>query len=321
MSGAAKIWIVTAVSLILLGCMILAGVMMRLDWDFTKLSTGKFDTVEHEIKEAFSGFSIDCDTAGVEFVPSEDGKSKVVCYEQEKSGHTVQVRDGVLFIELTDTRKWYEHIGINLGTPKITLYVPEGAYGVLEIENDTGAVKLPAAFSFESIRISEDTGAVRCEASATKEIDIESDTGAIHLSNVTAGSLKLEVSTGAIDLSKVTCEGDAQIEVSTGRTTLTDLKCNRFFSEGSTGDIRFNNVLVRERLAVERSTGDVLLNASDAGELFITTDTGSVTGSLLSEKVFLTKTDTGRVRVPQSTVGGRCEITTDTGDIKIDIIK
>ena len=321
MSRAAKIWLVTAVSLILAGCMILVGAMMRLDWDFMKLSTEKFETEEYEINEAFSSISVDCDTAGVEFVPSEDGKSRVICYEREKAKHTVQVRDGVLFVELTDTRKWYEYIGIHWGTPKITLYVPAGAYGALEIENDTGAVKLPAAFSFESIRISEDTGAVRCEASATKEIDIENDTGAIHLSNVTAGSLKLEVSTGAIDLSKVTCEGDAQIEVSTGRTTLTDLKCNRFFSEGSTGDIRFNNVIVKERLTVERSTGDVRLNASDAGELSITTDTGSVTGTLLSEKIFLTETDTGRVRVPQSTAGGRCEITTDTGDIKIEIIK
>jgi len=49
--------------------------------------------------------------------------------------------------------------------------------------------------------------------------------------------------------------------------------------------------------------------------LRIKTDTGNVTGTLLSEKVFLVETDTGRINVPRTTAGGVCEITTDTGDV------
>ena len=49
------------------------------------------------------------------------------------------------------------------------------------------------------------------------------------------------------------------------------------------------------------------------------TDTGDVRGSLLSEKVFIVNTDTGRKEVPDTITGGRCEITTDTGDVKITI--
>ena len=51
----------------------------------------------------------------------------------------------------------------------------------------------------------------------------------------------------------------------------------------------------------------------------ITTDTGNVKGSLLSEKVFIVSTDTGKKQVPNTITGGRCEITTDTGDIIISI--
>ena len=58
----------------------------------------------------------------------------------------------------------------------------------------------------------------------------------------------------------------------------------------------------------------------DAAEITVKTGTGDVTGTLLSDKVFLTETGTGRIDVPKSTVGGRCEINTDTGDIKIDIV-
>ena len=49
------------------------------------------------------------------------------------------------------------------------------------------------------------------------------------------------------------------------------------------------------------------------------THTGDVSGNLLSDKVFITETDTGRIDVPKTTTGGKCEIKTDTGDIRISI--
>ena len=67
--------------------------------------------------------------------------------------------------------------------------------------------------------------------------------------------------------------------------------------------------------------GDVMLEKCDAAVLEIETDTGDVKGSLLSDKVFLVETDTGRVSVPHSTSGGRCEVSTDTGDIQLTLAK
>ena len=74
-----------------------------------------------------------------------------------------------------------------------------------------------------------------------------------------------------------------------------------------------------EKFSVTRTTGYVKLDGCDASEIVIKTDTGDVTGTLLTEKVFIAHTDTGRVKVPNTTSGGRCEITTDTGNIKITI--
>ncbi|MBQ3893898.1 MAG: DUF4097 family beta strand repeat protein, partial [Clostridia bacterium] len=75
------------------------------------------------------------------------------------------------------------------------------------------------------------------------------------------------------------------------------------------------------RFDIERDTGDVKFDRCDAAEIKVETDTGDVTGTLLTEKVFITKTDTGKVSVPSAASGGRCEIETDTGDIKISIAK
>lgn len=97
------------------------------------------------------------------------------------------------------------------------------------------------------------------------------------------------------------------------------MRCNRLTSGGSTGTAVLQNVVAEASISVERSTGDVRLDRCDAGELSVKTSTGSVTGSLPTEKVFVTHTDIGRVDLPATAVGGKCEISTTTRDIRIRI--
>lgn len=319
MSKATKIWIIVASSLILLGVIVFGGAMVVNKWDFIKLSTSRYETERHGITEAYQNISIITDTADVVLVPSEDGKSEVVCYEQENIAHSVTVKDGTLTVELVDTRKWYEHIGISFGSPKITLCIPQGEYGALSVKESTGDVDIPGDFQFESVDISVSTGDVRSYASATEAIKISASTGYISLEGISAGSLELSTSTGKIAVTDVKCEGRVTVSVSTGRSCLTDITCQSLVSSGDTGDMSMKNVIVSEKLSVERSTGDVNFEACDAAEISVKTDTGDVRGSLITDKVFITRTDTGEVDVPNSITGGRCEISTDTGDIKITV--
>ena len=91
--------------------------------------------------------------------------------------------------------------------------------------------------------------------------------------------------------------------------------------ETDTGNILLDNIIATGKLSIETDTGNVNLEACDASEVFIKTDTGHIKGGLLSEKVFIAHTDTGRIDVPKTVTGGRCEVETDTGDIKITIQK
>lgn len=314
-----KVWLIIAVSFVLLGGILFAGVMSTLGWDFTKLSTEKFETNTYEISEMFDAISMDTDTADIVFAASDDGICKVVCFEQENAKHSVVVQDDTLTIRVADQREWYQYIGINFSTPKITVYLPEDPYTALLIKESTGAIEIPKEFKFEDVDISLSTGAVKFFASVSDVLKINTSTGGIHVESISAGVLDLSVSTGNITVSHVTCDGDVKINVSTGKTNMTDIRCKNLISSGDTGDISLKNVIATEKFSVERSTGDVKLERSDAAEIYIETDTGDVTGTLLSEKVFIAETDTGRVDVPKTATGGKCEINTDTGDIKISI--
>lgn len=320
MSKKTVIWIITASALVLVGCMIFGGLMTMLNWNFSKLSTTKYETNTHKITEDFTDIRIVTDTADIEFIPSDEAECRVVCYEATNAKHAVSVEEGALNIKLNDTRKWYEHIGISFGgTPKITLYVPNGEYGSLTVTLSTGDVKTAKELSFNIIDICASTGDIKNFSSASEGISIVTTTGNINVENVSAASLSLSVSTGKVTASSVNCEGDINLNVSTGKAHFTDIKCKSFISDGSTGDLILENVIASEAFSIERSTGDIRLDSCDASELKLETSTGDVVGTLCSDKVFIANTDTGNVDLPQTTTGGKCEITTSTGDIEIEI--
>lgn len=315
-----KIWLITATALVSLGLLLFLTVMSINGWDFNKVSTEKMQTKTHEISQTFTSVAIETDTADVRIVKAVDGVSKVVCYEEEKNTHTVSVESGVLTVKEIDERAWYEHIGIQFSQPTVTLYLVEAGYTALTVKGSTGDVQIQD-FRFDSVDVSISTGDVKAYASVSGLMKIKTSTGDIDVENTSAGGLELSVSTGEIELDSVAVASGLKIDVHTGEAELFNVSCKTLTSSGSTGGMTLHNVIVSETMSIKRSTGDIQFEACDAGEIFIKTDTGYVKGSLLSEKDFVAKSDTGTVKVPSTHTGGKCEISTDTGDIKISIKK
>ena len=319
MGKAMKIWLIIAIALVVVGAGVFTAALAACGWDFSKLSTVQFETNTYSGTDRITGIRVDTDTADIRFAPSEDGQWKVVCHEAEKMNHTVSVKDGILTIKVVDEREWYDHIGIWIGSETVTLYLPEQEYASLVIRESTGDVEVPKAFRFGTIDINVSTGAVRNYASATGVIKITASTGDIHVEDVSAASMELSVTTGHVTGRGLTCEGKLSVGVSTGDAQLTDVKCENFTSDGSTGDIVLKDVIATGKMSIDRSTGDVKFDACDAAEILVETSTGNVTGSLRSDKIFIARASTGDVDVPATTSGGKCQITTSTGDIRIRI--
>lgn len=315
------IWAVVATLLVVMGGIVFILAMRMKNWDFKTIGDKKYQTNTVNITEEFSNISINSDTEDIAFVPSADGGCKVEFYESQKEKHTAKVENGALVIsKMKDNRKWYEYISLfSFGTEKITVYLPQGEYDSLYIKESTGEIEIPGDFSFGGVDIDVSTGNVNFAALSSGNLNIKASTGDINVKGISVGQLNLVVSTGRVDVTKTNCQGDANITVSTGKINLDDLSCVNLNSSGSTGNITLANVICSEKMNIKRSTGDVRLNGSDASEIIIETDTGDVSGTLLSDKVFITKSDTGEIDVPETVTGGKCKITTDTGDVRISI--
>ncbi|MBQ7408453.1 MAG: DUF4097 family beta strand repeat protein [Clostridia bacterium] len=318
MSKNTKKWLVVAVLLILLGTAVLAITGCSIDFDFTRLQSEKYTIKTYEVNDEFNSISIKADTANVSFIHSANEKCRVECSESKNVKYLVRAQNGQLTIEIIDTRKWYEHINFNFEEEKIAVYLPQKEYLSLVINASTGGVEIPNDFSFESVNVAVSTGAIKCYSSA-KNIKINASTGSVCVENISTDLLEVNLSTGNVTMLNVNCNGLIKIDLSTGKTQLINVTCKSVSSSGSTGDISLNNVIALKNFYITRSTGDVYFEGCDAAQTYIKTDTGDVEGSFLSEKVFTVSTDTGKIQVPNSSSGGRCEIITDTGDIEINI--
>ena len=299
MKKTTKIALILAVVLILVGGAVFTLASMAADWNYETLKYESFEVNKYQYEEEVQNITLKTDTANVYFYPSSDGELRVECYEHIKAKHTVSVVGDTLSIELQDARKWYDHIGISFQSPEITVYLPKKTYDTLAVRTTTGDTLIKNDLEFQNIEINQSTGRVNCYASAAERMKIRTSTGEIHLKDGKVGALELEVSTGDSTLENITCKSLESVD--------------------STGDVTLKNTVVDGALSVKRSTGRVHFWDCDAAEIFIKTDTGDVRGTLLTEKIFFTETDTGSVTTPKTASGGKCEIITDTGDIYVEI--
>ena len=314
--------VIISVVLMLLGAAVLAGAYAYSGFDISRFGRDVFEAKTYTEDGDFTKISIAALDSDVELKKSADGRVTVECSESVKIRRNVFVKDGVLCIKGEDGRTWLDRIGISAKAPKIKVYIPSGKYESLTIGSSTGDISVPDGFSFGRIQIVTDTGNVKIESAPSIEeglthgcVKITTDTGDVAINGFVAGDIEIKTSTGDVAVNSVSCTGGFRQTVGTGCTAIETLACKSFESNGSTGEITLNNTLVSGNLSIKRSTGDVTLNNSDADEINIVTDTGGVTGVLLSGKEFITETDTGDVVVPQGGTGGKCIITTDTGDI------
>ena len=279
-----KVLLFIAAGCLIAGVILFVCVSASINFDFMEFASMQFVTNNYEVEEYFESISVETITADVEVRLAKDGRCRVVCYEKEKLTHSVDVKDGVLFITESDQRNILDHIKgglFSVGTPSVTVYIPDRDYSLLKVDNTTGNVELNGKFGFN-------------------ELDIQTTTGDITLNNVF-------------------CRGNVSLQVTTGDIVLDQVYCRYLAALGATGDAVLKNVIAENTMRIKCTTGDIKLERCDASTLYLNATTGDITGTLLTAKDFSASATTGEVNVPDSNGGGRCEISVTTGDIRIKI--
>ena len=332
MKGKLKVILLIFAVMIPCGVLIFAGAMSALGWNFGKLSAKNTVENEHKLTEDFNEIEIVTDDADIKLVIAENGESRVVCREHSQAKHSVAVENGKLTVRVQNERKWYHYILDNSGK-SITLYLTKAQYSTLSVKGKSADVTLPEGLTLGTLDIDVTTADVSLKSAVEGSATVKVSTGDVFVKSTALGALSATATTGDITLEGVTVSGNLTTHVSTGAVILTEVECDELTSEGSTGDLNLSSVKAKKLTAktgtgdmiladtvatemrLNASTGDITLTLCDGEEVYITTTTGDVTGTLLTDKVFIARAGTGRVETPKTITGGRCEITTGTGDI------
>ena len=230
-----KLWLLIAAAMILLGGILFTAVMCLLDWDFTRLSTFSYETREYTLTETYTDIFVDTNTADVTLLPASDGMTRVVCYEQENLLHSVSVQENTLTVQLHDSRKWYQHMGVNFATPKITVYLPTDTLeticvkvstGKLELADitcknftttgSTGKVSLKNLIATEKMELRRSTGDVALDGCDGAEIIVKTGTGDITGTLLSQKTFTAQTDTGRISVPQSTTGGPCTLTTSTG---------------------------------------------------------------------------------------------------------
>ena len=205
------IWIITTFFL-----MLVAGIVL-----YSSVRPCKLETHEYEIKENFNDITIIADTTDIQLILSENQSTFIVCEEEKNANHSVVVKENTLRIEAVNNKKWYEHIGINISTPKITVYLGKNGCANISLKTDTGDISLDNIIASGKLVIEVDTGNVNFEACDASEVFIKTDTGNVAGSFLTDKVVFAESETGNIDIPKVIADEKCEVITYTGNIKIT----------------------------------------------------------------------------------------------------
>ncbi len=360
MKKAKKIAIIVAVSMMAVGFVSIVGSLAFVRFDATKLNTMEWEDKTYAVEEPFTNISVQGGDATVALVLAKDGNCKVVCTENDAIYDKIEVVDNTLTIERVDESEWYHNIGVYFDEIEITVYLPEKEYEKLFIDNSSGRIDVQGDFTFMEAEVSNTSGKTNFMADvegtlkventsggiyvgensvgdlfvkgtsgiidvtsvcATGNVEVNGSSGGIGVSKVECVNLSVENSSGVMHLTEIVATGDVNVKGTSDGVHLDEVKCANLTGSNSSGRITCTEVIVAGDMNLDNSSGGIALEACDAENLKLEATSGSIRGTLLTEKIFVADATSGSVKVPKTTSGGVCEVTTTSGSIQLSLVE
>ncbi len=314
--------LITAFSIMLGGVMLMAFALHFLGaspQSFFEYSKGDIKT--DTVSEPVTALRIETGAGNVEIVPSEDGICTVTRHETEKVYYSVSVEAGTLVVRRVDNRAWYEWFTLRFGgAPTVTVSLPEKEYEALQVKASSGSVLVESGLTFNKATVKVTSGSVRYFGDATAELTIQSTSGSLYAKGISATEVQGSLTSGRMELEDISCQR-LTLSGSSGSAVIRNAAVTDAFSlKRTSGSVTLCDVVSQGEFSVKNTSGSVKLERCDGARISIETSSGSVRGSVRTEKVFNAKTTSGSVNVPQSVPNaGLCEIKTTSGSIRISI--
>ncbi|HIV29649.1 MAG TPA: DUF4097 family beta strand repeat protein [Candidatus Pullichristensenella excrementipullorum] len=195
--------------------------------------------------------------ADIVITPSEDGKARLTCQENEEAAYDIREEGGRLYIEKIEQRQnglgaWF---GFHLNG-KLEIELPAGAH--VDISNGNGAVRVDGGdgVSFPTVTIATDNGPIAVRNVSAGAVALGTDNDSVTVENVSADTLRVETDNGSIDLNGVQAD-DISLRTGNDNVRMEGVEADALEAVTDNGDVTFDGLTVRESLSLQTDNGDI----------------------------------------------------------------
>ena len=351
-----KTFVILGAILLVAGLAVFVGGMTAGGWDFSILSTVRYEQRTYAAEGAVTSVHIEYCDASISVEYSETAESVHIDYpvrlnerDEEISQIAITETDGVL--TLTEHRDWQDSLfqwdidldfgddsartvrvvlpaGQNMRTVRVVL--PAGQNIALDLYTQNGSVSLNAdGEALPSLSLRSDNGSISASGAltVTESAAFSTTNGSVNVSSVSAaGDLTLRTSNGSIRAENISADS-LEARSSNGSLRLTDIAAaDSLTAKTNNGAVELLGDITAKILTVSASAGDIAMRDGmiDAQEITMTTEFGSIEaeGSAFagsqSGYTVLVSTGLGESNVSDSVGGSRkLTLSTGTGDVRV----
>ena len=196
--------------------------------------------------------------ADIVITPSEDGRARLTCWENEEAAYDIREQDGMLYIEKVEQQQ--NGLGAWFGfhqSGKLEIELPAGV--ALDISNDNGAVQVDggdAGISFPTVTIATDNAPIELRGAQVGAISLRNDNDSVTVENVTAETLNAETDNAPITLNGVQA-GAITLRTGNDNVRMDAVEADALEAVTDNGDVTFEGLTVRESLSLQTDNGDI----------------------------------------------------------------
>ena len=300
-----KIFLAGAITLVV-GITVFMGGFAMMDFDYKKLSTDPpYAEKSYEAKTALSGISVQDNNVDINLTPSQDGKVRVIYYENEKRYYDIHEENGILSIDKKEARSWMDMVfNFSFFTPTLNIEVPADFGGELSLKTSNAGV------TTEGIKAK--NGKFRTSNNKIKVEDCLFTEG-----------LTAESSNGSISLDEIDAKEIIYCRSSNSRIELSSITCQSLDAATENGGMTLDGVNADKGItAVTSNNSIVLAGVSFGTELNCKASNGGIRGDIsgsLGDFSFDCKTSNGSCNLPENLVGGKKMVKLHTSNSNINV--
>jgi len=307
-----------------LGAALFFGAWASLGFGAVELSNVEYEKRSREIDWDFHSLHISESTDDVHIEPAYDGVCRIEYVDSNRHYHKISVENGCL--EISREKKaqegsWFDNITLSTDFEEnlLVIYLPEAEYKELTVHTASADVYAGMGFSFERAEIHTASGDVDIGSVVSGKLSVNTASGDIRAGGQALREMELNTSSGSISLGDASVGAELSLDSTSGDIELSYVNCGELEADSASGRIELRDVIASRSLDIETTSGDIRLERCDAASLELESTSGYISGTLLSGKDFDVSTNSGDIDLPSGSRGGKCRISTTSGDIRLSI--